>query len=188
MHIKKKILNIFVNKRHKNKKENTPCIIYNKNFNLPCNITLLEINKIIKNKEYIINLNIDKKKKIICLIKDIQYNVFRNKIIHIDFYKIDNKNIPFTSYVNVKLKGNSIGISKGAICNIPLKKIKIKTTLNYYPKTINIDISNLDIGDKIYIKDILHLQKNIKILHPYNQIVVSIKMNKINKNIKKDNT
>ncbi|MDH3005041.1 MAG: 50S ribosomal protein L25, partial [Candidatus Shikimatogenerans sp. JK-2022] len=113
MHNKK--LNIFVTKKDKkNKKGYVPCIIYNKYLNLPCNISLLEINKIIKNKEYIVNVCIENKKKIICLIKDIQYNIFKNKIIHIDFYKIEN-NIPFICYVNVKLIGYSIGVSKGAI-------------------------------------------------------------------------
>lgn len=175
-------LNIIVIKR-KNKIKNNkvkfiPCIIYNKKLNLPCYISLLEVEKIIKFKEYIISILIENKKKIICLIKDIQYNVFKNKILHIDFYKIDNKK-EFTCYVNVKTIGNSIGVSKGAICNIPLNKIKIKTTLKNYFKEFNIDITNLDIGDKIYIKNIV--KNNIKILHPNNQVVVSIKMKKINK-------
>ncbi|WGH27110.1 MAG: 50S ribosomal protein L25 [Candidatus Shikimatogenerans bostrichidophilus] len=180
---KKKILNIFVKKRNKKKNNKyIPCIIYNKNYNLQCNISLLEINKILKNKEYIIYLNIKNyKNKFYVLIKDIQYNILRNKIIHIDFYKIDNINLPFISYVNVKIKGNSIGVLKGAICNIPLKKIKIKTTLKNYPKNFKIDISNLDIGDKIYIKDIYKKNKNIKFLHSCNKIILSIKKNKINK-------
>ncbi|WGH25355.1 MAG: 50S ribosomal protein L25 [Candidatus Shikimatogenerans bostrichidophilus] len=174
-------LNIIVKKRtinKINKKENIPCIIYNKKFNLPCYIPLVEVKKIIKKKKYIINVSINTKKKIVCLVKDIQYNILKNKILHIDFYKIEKKK-PFKCYVNVKIKGNSIGISKGAICNIPLKKIKIETTLDNYIKEFYIDITNLDIGDKIYIKDIKI--NNVKILHPYNQIVVSIKIKKVNK-------
>ncbi|WGH26613.1 MAG: 50S ribosomal protein L25 [Candidatus Shikimatogenerans bostrichidophilus] len=177
------MLNIFIKKKikkYKNKKKYIPCILYNKNYNLPCYISLLEVNKILLKKEYIINI-FYKKKKNISLIKDIQYNVFRNKILHIDFYKIENKNIEFITYVNIKFIGNSIGVFKGAICNIVLKKIKIKTTLKNYPKYFNIDISKLDIGNKIYIKDILYLKKNIKILHPYDQVIVSIKMIKIKK-------
>ncbi|MDH3004329.1 MAG: 50S ribosomal protein L25 [Candidatus Shikimatogenerans sp. JK-2022] len=173
-----KIYKVFIRNKKFNKKKYIPCIIYNKYLNIPCYINLLEVNKIIINKEYIIYLVIENKKKVICLIKDIQYNIFKNKIFHIDFYKI-KKNIPFISYVNVRTIGNSIGVLKGAICNIVLKKIKILTTLKNYIKEFIIDITNLDIGDKIYIKDIK--KDNIKILHKLNKIVISIKIKKINK-------
>ncbi|WGH26082.1 MAG: 50S ribosomal protein L25 [Candidatus Shikimatogenerans bostrichidophilus] len=181
---KKNILRIIVRKKKKiYKNKYIPSIIYNKNYNLPILISLKNVNKIFKKKDYIINI-IYKKKIYIVLIKDIQFNILRNKIIHIDFYKIDNKNTEFITYVNVKTKGKSIGVLKGAICNIILKKIKIKTTLKNYHKIIYINISNLDIGDKIYIKDILNKYKNIKFLHNYNQIIISLKINKINKDEK----
>ncbi|WOX79123.1 50S ribosomal protein L25 [Candidatus Shikimatogenerans bostrichidophilus] len=178
-----KLLNINCKNKIKKYKNNNyiPGVIYNKNLNFPFYISLSEINKLINKKKYIIYLTINNnKKKHICLIKDIQYNVFRNKILHIDLYKI-NVNKPFIAFINIKIIGNSIGVSKGGICNNPLKKIKIKTLLKYYPKYFKIDITNLDIGDKIYIKDILENNKNIKFLHPINQIIVSIKMLKITK-------
>ncbi|WOX79388.1 50S ribosomal protein L25 [Candidatus Shikimatogenerans bostrichidophilus] len=176
-----KLLNINCKKKINKYKNNKyiPGVIYNKNFNLQFYISLSEINKIINKKKYIIYLIINNNKHI-CLIKDIQYNVLRNKILHIDLYKI-NINKPFISFINIKLIGKSIGVSKGAICNTPLKKIKIKTILKYYPKYFKINITNLDIGDKIYIKDLLENNKHIKFLHPNNQIIVSIKMLKITK-------
>ncbi|MDH3004590.1 MAG: 50S ribosomal protein L25 [Candidatus Shikimatogenerans sp. JK-2022] len=175
---------INISKRKKkgkiNKNKYIPCIIYNKNINLPCTISFREAQKIIKNKEYIVNINLVNKKKINCLIKDIQYNIFKTKIYHIDFFKIENKSF-FTCYVNVRTTGNSIGISKGAICNIVLKQIKISTNLKNYIKEFIIDITKLDVGDKIYIKDLLKLNPKIKILHPLNQIVLTINIKRIYK-------
>ncbi|WOX79254.1 50S ribosomal protein L25 [Candidatus Shikimatogenerans bostrichidophilus] len=177
-----KLLNINCkNKINKYKNNNyIPGVIYNKYLNFQFYISLSEIYKIINKKKYIINLIINENKKHICLIKDLQYNVFRNKILHIDLYKI-NLNKPFLSYINIKIIGNSIGVSKGGICNTPLKKIKIKTIFKYYPKYFKINITNLDIGDKIYIKDLFEKNKNIIFFHPNNQIIVSIKRLKITK-------
>lgn len=178
---KKKIL--IINYKKKIKKNYIPCIIYNKNYNSKCYINLSEINKIIKNKKYIIFLKKKKNKKLV-LIKDIQYNILRNKILHIDFFKINNNNTLFVTYVNIKIIGNSINFFKGAICNIILKKIKIKTNIKNYPEYFIIDITKLNIGNKIFIKDLKKKYNNIKFLHSLNQIIISIKRKKI---IKDDN-
>lgn len=173
------MLKIIVKKRNK-KKEYIPCIIYNKNINFLCSINILEVKKIIKKKAYIVKIKIKNKNTIICLIKDIQYNILRNKILHIDFYKIE-KNIFFKTYINIKVKGISIGVAKGAICYIVLKKILIKTKLKNYINKLNINITKLDIGDKIFIKDLIKVHKQIIFLHNPNKIVISIKIKKINK-------
>ncbi|WGH24986.1 MAG: 50S ribosomal protein L25 [Candidatus Shikimatogenerans bostrichidophilus] len=182
------LIKIFIRKKKSINKKNgeIPCIIYNKKINISCYIPLLEAKKIIKNRNYIIKIKLINKnnnnKEFYCLIKDIQYNIFKTKILHFDFYKIEKK-IPFKFTANVKTIGNSIGISKGGICNIVIRKIKIFTTLNNYFKEFIIDITSLDIGNKIYIKDLLKDKpiKNIKILHPLNSIVLTITVKKINK-------
>ncbi|WGH24804.1 MAG: 50S ribosomal protein L25 [Candidatus Shikimatogenerans bostrichidophilus] len=156
-------------------KHDIPCIIYNKYINIPCSIELKDVNNIIKKKIYIINLYLNKN-KYLCLIKDIQYNIFKNKIYHIDFFKIEY-NKKFKCYINVKTIGNPIGINNGGICYIVLKKIRILTTIENYFDEFIIDISKLDIGDKIYIKDIL--KKNIKILHELDKIVITMKTKKV---------
>lgn len=166
-----------INRNKKNNKNKyRPCIIYNKNINYPGSISVIDIKKIIKKKEHIVNLNINKKKSI-CLIKEIQYDVFKKEVYHIDFFKIDKKE-PFICYINVNTIGNSIGVTKGGICHVVLKKIKVLTNIKNYLNEFLIDISKLDIGDKIYIKDII--KENIKILEPLDKIIITIKVNKLN--------
>ncbi|WGH24619.1 MAG: 50S ribosomal protein L25 [Candidatus Shikimatogenerans bostrichidophilus] len=167
-----KYMKVIIKNRNKN---DIPCIIYNKYLNLPCSIELKYIKKIISKKKYIINL-LYNNKVYLSLIKDIQYNIFRNKIYHIDFFKIES-NKEFKCYVNVKTVGTPIGITNGGICYVVLKKIHILTNIENYIDEFLIDISKLDIGDKIYIKDIL--KDNIKILHDLDKIVVSLKIKKV---------
>ncbi|MDH3004966.1 MAG: 50S ribosomal protein L25 [Candidatus Shikimatogenerans sp. JK-2022] len=169
-----------LNRLEKKKKNFIPCVLYKKNLNLPCYINLLEVNKILRYKKYIIKIFLEKFQKYICLIKNIQFNILKNKVLHLDFLIINEKK-PFIYYSNIKIKGNSIGISKGALCYIPLKKIKIRTKLKNFKKNFLIDITNLDIGDKIYVKDIKKKYKNIEILHPDDLIIISIRINKKNK-------
>ncbi|BDT61530.1 MAG: hypothetical protein RDO_0580 [Flavobacteriales endosymbiont of Rhyzopertha dominica] len=182
---KKNILNISIINFKKNNNY-IPCIIYNKYYNKKFYISLLEINKILKKKDYIIYIK-NNNKKFISLIKDIQYNALRNKIIHIDFYKII-KNKSFKTFINIKTKENSIGVSKGGFCYIILNKLKIKTKLKYYNKYIYININNLDIGDKIFVKDIVNYNKNIKILNNYNNVIITIKKYNININNNNENS
>ncbi|XBT18766.1 MAG: 50S ribosomal protein L25 [Candidatus Shikimatogenerans sp. Tcar] len=188
--MKKKILNIKAKNRKLNnktsyylrKKKNILCVLYNKN--IKNNIYFYIKDKL---KHYYYHkykfYNIFYKKNIyLSLIKEIQYHPVNDKIIHIDFLKINTNEI-ITTYINIKFIGKSIGIIKGGILEIIINKIKIKSYYKYIPNYIKIDISNLNINDKIFIKDILNKKYNI--LNNRNNIICFIKFKKNIKEKKK---
>ncbi|XBT18588.1 MAG: 50S ribosomal protein L25 [Candidatus Shikimatogenerans sp. Tder] len=186
----KKILNIKAKNRKLNKKES---IFLKKNNNILCVL----YHKTIKNniyfyikdklKYYYYNkykfYNIKYNNNIyLSIIKEIQYHPINDKIIHIDFLKI-NLNDLITTYINIKFIGKSIGVIKGGILEIIINKIKIKSFYKNIPNYIKIDISNLDINNKIFIKNILNKKYNI--LNNINNIICFIKSNKSIKEKKK---
>ena len=73
----------------------------------------------------------------------------------------------------VKLNGNSIGILNGGKLNLVMRKLTIKATPDNIPDNIELDITNLRIGQSIRIED-LNLE-NIEFSHPSTLVIVAIK-------------
>ena len=124
----------------------------------------------------VINLKVkdDKKQKSrACLIKEIQYDPVKGDIVHVDFNQISlDKAIKVN--VPVVAKGEPIGIKQegGSLEHI-LWEIEVECLPVDIPKNIEVDVSNLKIGDAIHIKDII-FPANIKVMNDPEAIVVSV--------------
>ncbi|XBT18115.1 MAG: 50S ribosomal protein L25 [Candidatus Shikimatogenerans sp. Tser] len=123
-----------------------------------------------------------KNKKYLSIIKEIQYHPISDKIIHIDFLYIKNKDI-ITTYINIKFIGKPIGVIKGGVLEIIKKRIKIKSKYKNLPIYFKINISKLEINDKIFIKNLLN--NKFIILENINNIICFIRKIKTLKKKKK---
>lgn len=124
----------------------------------------------------IINLRIKdegKQKSKSCLIKEIQYDPVDGDIIHIDFNQVSlTKEIKVN--IPVKTKGEPIGVKQegGSLEHI-LWEIEVECLPTSIPEYIEVDVSQLKIGDAIHIKDI-SFPKGVKVLNDPEAIVVSV--------------
>ncbi|NQV02044.1 MAG: 50S ribosomal protein L25, partial [Bacteroidia bacterium] len=101
---------------------------------------------------FIIKLNIDGAEHN-AIIQDLQYHPVTDRILHVDFLEVfDDK--PITIAVPVKLAGTPEGVLKGGRLITKARKLKISALLKNIPDVIDINISNLDIGDSIKISDL----------------------------------
>ncbi|MDD4953795.1 MAG: 50S ribosomal protein L25 [Candidatus Omnitrophica bacterium] len=124
----------------------------------------------------VINLKVkdDKKEKTrACLIKEIQYHPVHGDIIHVDFNEISltkaiKVNIP------VVATGESVGVKQdgGSLEHI-LWEVEIECLPTNIPKNIEVDITQLKIGDSVHVKD-LNLPSGAKILNDPGSIVLSV--------------
>jgi len=124
----------------------------------------------------VINLKIqdDKKQKgRSCLIKEIQYDPVKGDIIHVDFNEISLTKVIKVN-VPVVAKGEPIGVKQegGSLEHI-LWEIEVECLPTDIPKGIEVDVSQLKIGDAIHIKDIT-FPPNIKVLNSLEAIVFSV--------------
>lgn len=124
----------------------------------------------------VINLRIkdDKRHKSrSCLIKEIQYDPVHGDIVHVDFNEISlTKAIKVN--VPVVAKGESIGAKQeGGSLERILWEVEVECLPTNIPKNIEVDVSQLKIGDSIYIKD-LKTPSGVKILNDLGAIVLSI--------------
>jgi large subunit ribosomal protein L25 len=105
------------------------------------------------------------------ILKDVQFHVLTNEIIHADFLEIsENKKI--TMEIPVSFTGRSIGVSKGGKLLPKMRKLKIKALPKNMPSTISIDITDLDVGKSIRIGDIT--AGEYEIMHNKSIPVVSV--------------
>jgi large subunit ribosomal protein L25 len=110
------------------------------------------------------------------ILQDMQFHPVTDKILHADFLEIfDNK--PITMHIPVKTTGTAPGIIKGGKLLMKLKKIKIKGLPGLLPDSITLDISSIDIGDCIRVKDIP--VKDITVLESPNNIVVTCRVTRV---------
>jgi len=108
-----------------------------------------------------------------CLIKEIQYDPVKGDIIHVDFNEISLTKVIKVN-VPVVAKGEPIGVKQegGSLEHI-LWEIEVECLPTDIPKDIEVDVSQLKIGDAIHIKDIT-FPPNIKVLNAPEAIVFSV--------------
>ncbi len=124
----------------------------------------------------VINLNIkdDKKHKSRpCLIKEIQYEPVRGEITHVDFNQISLTKLIKVN-VPVVAKGEPVGVKQegGSLEHI-LWEIEVECLPTNIPKDIEIEVSHLNMGESIYVKDIAVLP-GVKILNDPSAIILSV--------------
>ena len=153
--------------------ENVPCVIYGGDdgsihFYAHSN----EFRKIVYTPSvYLIDIIVGDK-KVKAIMRDIQFHPVTDKILHIDFVQIfDNQNIRIKLPVNIV--GSAIGVRNGGRLSFNIRKLLAEAVAENLPESIEIDISQLRIGDSVRISDLLF--ENITFLNNPNDVIVAVK-------------
>ncbi|MGH8045945.1 MAG: 50S ribosomal protein L25 [Chthoniobacterales bacterium] len=89
------------------------------------------------------------------LIQEVQHHPVRGDILHIDFHAV-SMNETITSEVPVEPTGESIGVkTNGGLLQQQLRTLEIECLPQNLPDFITVDVSALNIGDSIHVKDIV---------------------------------
>ncbi len=112
----------------------------------------------------IITLNIGGKEKAEVIVKDYQLDPVKKNIIHVDFYEIE-KGKKLRTEIPIKVEGTSKGVKKGGILEVFLRDLEIECLPKDIPDSIAVDITELEVGDSIHVRDIqvdekVHLHSN----------------------------
>jgi len=106
------------------------------------------------------------------MIKELQTHPVSRNFIHIDFYeiKMDQK---ITAKIPVVTTGIAKGIELGGVLQIIRRELEVECLPLEVPESIEIDISDLDIGDSIHVEKI-RLEGEIEFLEDDNYTVVTV--------------
>lgn len=112
-----------------------------------------------------------------CFLKDLQYGHVANLIIHADLQGL-TKGQELDMDVVIELVGESIGIKNGGALNLGVSSVKIRTLPRNMPSKFEVDISELNIGDSIDVKDMTFKAEHV-LIEPVEGMIVSIAERKV---------
>lgn len=107
------------------------------------------------------------------VVQDIQFHPVSDAIMHIDFMQL-MPGKPVTIEVPVTLSGNARGVRNGGKLKQSLRKLNVRALSADLPEGIDIDVTNMRIGESIRVKDVK--TNNFEILNAPAAVVASIKM------------
>ncbi|MBT4224028.1 MAG: 50S ribosomal protein L25 [Opitutae bacterium] len=106
------------------------------------------------------------------LIKDVQRHAITRQFLHIDFLEVA-KDREFTTTVPVNLVGESIGVKQNdGILQQQITELTVRCKPADLPSAYELDISDLDLGDSLSIKDI-GTESGVAVLQELELTVVS---------------
>ncbi|CAM1343240.1 50S ribosomal protein L25/general stress protein Ctc [Tenacibaculum aestuarii] len=109
------------------------------------------------------------------VLQDTQFHPVSDDILHIDFYQLfEDKAV--TMEIPVRLVGKSKGVMIGGALRHNLRKLKVKALPANLPDFIEADITELEIGNKLYVTKLQN--DNFTILHPDNTVVAQVRMSR----------
>jgi len=160
------------NAKSTRKHEEVPCVLYGKGENVHFKLTEKSFKELVYTPvAYLVDLNIEGK-KYQAVMRDLQFHPISDKIIHADFYQIDEK-APIWIEVPVFVEGVSEGVLKGGKMDQKMRKLKIKALVKDLPDHITVDITPLEIGKSIKVADLT--MANVEFLNSKNDVVVRIR-------------
>lgn len=109
------------------------------------------------------------------VLQDIQFHPITDKILHADFYQLD-ENKAVVMEVPVRITGRAKGVVAGGAMRQSFRKLKLKALPANLPDEIVVDVTPLKIGNKLYVGDIK--TDNFTFMHPDNAVVVAVKMSR----------
>ena len=86
-------------------------------------------------------------------LKVVDYDPVTDEPKHVDFYHPDVGH-PLKLHVPVKVTGEAPGLKAGGILNVLFNTVRVHGLPKDVPHLITIDVSDLDLGDSIYVRDV----------------------------------
>ena len=126
---------------------------------------------------FIVEVDLDGKKHK-AVMQELQFHPVTDKLNHIDFVEVfDDK--PVTVEVPIKLVGAAIGLKDGGKPRQRRRVLKVRGLVQHLPDELDIDITDIGIGDVIKIGDLSY--DNLEILDPSRSMIFAVVSSRISK-------
>jgi large subunit ribosomal protein L25 len=153
-----------------------PAIIYRAGDSLPIAIpkkAMAEFIHATSGEHTIVNLKFPDGGNKVALLKEYQMDPIKGDVLHTDFFEVS-----LTEKVNVNVRvitqGEPVGVKRdGGILQHVIREIEIECLPDKIPGHIEFDISKLEVGQSIHVRD-LSLGEGIKLLTDLTGVIVNV--------------
>ncbi|MBB5149506.1 50S ribosomal protein L25/general stress protein Ctc [Ureibacillus thermosphaericus] len=131
-----------------------PAVIYGYNIeNTPIAIDYKEVAKEVQKRGSTSIFDIEVEgKKLKALINEVQRCPLKGQVLHVDFLSV-NMDEEVEVDVPIHAVGEAIGVKEGGVLTQILSTLKIKVKPAELPEKIEVDVSELGIGDTLFVSD-----------------------------------
>lgn len=148
-----------------------PCVMYGKGEQIMFSVDQTQFDRIIFNPEpCFVEIDINGSKHA-AMLKDIDFHPVTEIVYHADFYELSDDK-PVVMSIPVHTTGTSVGVMKGGKLAYKQKRLNVKALPANMPNEIVIDITNLDVAQRVKVQDIQ--TNNYEILNPKSNEVLVI--------------
>jgi large subunit ribosomal protein L25 len=111
-----------------------------------------------------------------CVLKDVQYHPVNEEPLHVDFLgvKMGEK---LQLSISLVLRGTPEGVKSGGILEHMIRELDIECLPKDIPNHLEYDISHMDLGDAIHVKDLAY--DNITILNDPSETIALVELPKV---------
>ena len=136
---------------------NIPAVVYGPETDpLPIEVSEKDLRSAVKeasSMSAIFDLNVDGKNNKV-LIRELQRDPITLKITHIDFHAI-SMNKPINLNIPLTIIGTAEGVKvEGGILQTTMREVEISCLPKDIPDKVEIDVSELNVGDSIHVRDL----------------------------------
>ena len=130
-----------------------PCVIYGGEQNVHFSTTHKDVKSLIYTPDFkVAEIDVDGATHK-CILKSAQFHPVKENILHIDFLKLEEGKSVLLE-VPVRFKGSSPGVKLGGALQQSLRRVKIRTTPENMVDELYGDISTLELGQAIRVRDL----------------------------------
>ena len=165
--------------------DKVPCVLYGGENPLHFSANELDFSKLVYTPNaHTVILDINGDQKINAILQDIQFHPVSDKILHVDFYQLsDDKEVNME--IPVVMEGSAPGVMiEGGALIISKRKLKVRALPKNLPDVISVNISSLNLGDKISTADLD--SEDFTILHPDNTVVCKVRISRASMSLEEE--
>ncbi len=111
------------------------------------------------------------------MVKELQRDIFRRDITHVDFYAIDLTRTVET-HIPITFVGQAAGIADGGVFEVHLREVVVKCLPTQIPEHIEVNINALGVGDAIHVRDVI-LPPEVTVVSPPEEVVATVVVPKV---------
>lgn len=155
------------------KDANAPCVLYGGKEQLHFHTPMALLRDLVYTPDaHFVHLTIEGK-QYRCILQDIQFHPVNEMILHVDFLQIFDEK-PVKMQIPTLIVGNAPGVTKGGTLAKKQRQLAVVAYPKDMPAHIEVDISSLDLGQMVRVRDIK--TANYTILVPQGTPVASIEI------------
>jgi large subunit ribosomal protein L25 len=122
-------------------------------------------------KSVIVEIGLNDEPAHYTIVKEVQFHPITDQLFHADFMEIDMEK-PFRARVPIVLDGEPVGVKiKGGNLRFHFREMNIESLPGEMPEAIHMDVSGMDINDKMVASDVQVAEGICKLDDPETRIV-----------------